>query len=240
MLHKTRGIVIKRIRYSESSIVAKIYTEKLGMQSYIVNGVRTAKAKFPSSLLQSLSLIDMIVYYKERSNLQRLSEIKASYIYKDLHQNIVKSSIGLFIIEVLNNSIPEEEKNSELFEFAYNSLNFLDESTSNHPNFHLFFMAQLTKYLGFYPAGKCDENTEYFDLKEGMFTNYLSEEYCLDKNKSKIFHALLSSTLENHDTIQLGRLDRNNLLTDLTKYYMLHLDHFRELKSGPVLSDILN
>src|SRR4051812_40998701 len=113
MLHKTRGVAISYIRYRESSIIAKIYTELFGIQSYIVNGVRSSTSKTNRiALFQPLTLLDLVVYHKEKSdNVRRISEIKCYNPFNTLPYNVVKSSLALFVTEILGKTLKEEEAN---------------------------------------------------------------------------------------------------------------------------------
>src|SRR4051812_33656990 len=131
MLHKTRGIVFHVTPYAESSVVAKIYTEQLGLQSYLVNGVRSKKAKIKSGLLQPLSLLDMVVYHKDRGGLQRIKELRQATggQFSTIPFDVVKSSVVIFINEVLYKSVKEEEANPQLFDFIFHALQLLDIRT---------------------------------------------------------------------------------------------------------------
>jgi len=169
MIYNTRGIVLHHLKYSETSVIAKIYTELFGLQSYLINGVRSKKATIKANILQPLSLVDMVVYHKEKSRLQRIREVSGNPPFSSIPYDIAKSSIALFIAEILYKSIREEEANTNLFEFLFHSIHILDLTAGNCANFHLLFMLQLTKHLGFYPNGKYSDKFNFFDLREGVF-----------------------------------------------------------------------
>ena len=122
MIHQTRGIVFKTIKYSETSVISKIYTEKFGLQSYLINGVRSEKSKIKAGLLQTMSILDMQVYYRENKNLNRVKEITAAYVFQSLPFDALKRSAGLFVMDVLNKCIREQESNEDLFQFTQNLL----------------------------------------------------------------------------------------------------------------------
>src|SRR5690606_29057900 len=94
MLHKTRGIVLKATNYSESSVVAQVFTEKFGLQSYMVNGARKPKAKIGTTLLQPLHLLDMVVYHRPNASLQRISEARQKPAFQTIPYDIGKREIG--------------------------------------------------------------------------------------------------------------------------------------------------
>src|ERR1051325_9557854 len=149
MLHKTKGIVFHVTPFSESSVVAKIYTALFGLQSYLINGVRNKKAKIKPGLLQPLSLLDMVVYHKERSGLQRLKEIRPSASggqFTSIPFDVKKGSMVMFLNEVLYKSIKEEEANQQLFDFIFNAIQLLDVQPEANNDYHLLFLVQLTKY----------------------------------------------------------------------------------------------
>ncbi|HEY1023883.1 MAG TPA: DNA repair protein RecO, partial [Sphingobacteriaceae bacterium] len=105
MLHKTRGIVFKTTDYSESSVVVQVFTEKFGLQSYLINGVKRPKAKIRSNILQPLHLLDMVVYHKPAGNIQRVAEVRQVPVFQTIPYDVVKSSLVLFLNEVLHKSI---------------------------------------------------------------------------------------------------------------------------------------
>ncbi|MBE7179228.1 MAG: DNA repair protein RecO, partial [Mucilaginibacter polytrichastri] len=169
MLHKTRGIVLKSVNYGESSVVVQMLTEKFGLQSYLINGVKKPKAKVPGNLLQPLHLLDMVVYHKPAGNLQRVAEVKASPVLQSLPYDVIKSSLAIFLNEVLYKSVRQQTPDDALFSYVFSSVEWLDGEHRSVANFHLLFLVRLTRYLGFYPAKAADRQT-FFDLQEGVFT----------------------------------------------------------------------
>ena len=174
MLCTTKGIVIHHFKYAEKSVIAKIYTEKYGLQSFLMNGVRNAKSKNKAVYFQPLSLVEINFFYKEKKSLQQLKNIRLERPYVSIPFNINKSSIAFFVAEIVYKSIKEEEPNTDLFDFLYQSFQFLDLQDENYNNFHLLFLAQLCKYLGFYPQtdGIDASSNLYFALQDGCFLNY--------------------------------------------------------------------
>lgn len=241
MLHKTRGIVLSTLSYSDTSVIAHVYTEQFGPQSYMINGARGKRAKIKANLLQPLSLIEMVVYHKEKSSLQRIREIRNSQPFTSIPYNILKTSIVIFINEVLYKAIREEEPNQRLFEFIYSSVQILDLEQENCANFHLSFLVQLSKYLGFLPQGKAGAETPYFDLQEGTF---ISQEplhpYFLDQNLSSILEKLAEFDYTAAASIMLTNDQRRELLSKLILYYELHLPGLREINSHKILEEVIS
>ena len=239
MLHKTRGIIFNSFKYSDNSLIARVYTEEFGVQSYLINSVHGKKANTKIAVLQPLTLVDCIVYRKEKKQLQRVKEIKCAYPYVTIPSEITKSSILIFLNEILYKSIKEEEKNEELFEFIHTSLQVLDLKTENCSNFHLLFLAQLTKHLGFLPFGKFSEKTPYFDLQAGSFKAIEPKHpFCLSKNLSEKFNSLLNLSQDKLSSFCISNGQRKQLLEKIILYYELHLQTMQEVKSHKVLEEI--
>ncbi len=240
MLYKTRGIVFHQIKYSETSIITKIYTELFGLQTYIVKGVRKKRAKIKINIFQHLSLVDMVVYHKEKRGIQYLKEIKSCYQFTSIPFDIKKSSIILFINEILYKSIREQEANKELFDFIFNSVKILDMTKGKFSDFHLFFMMQLTKYLGFYPINNYSDEYSIFNLKQGIFQKTLTDSYYISKEISQEFSELLKNSFNNLQYLSTFLNCRKELLEQLIKYYQFHIPEFKYTKSNRVLETVFN
>jgi DNA repair protein RecO (recombination protein O) len=125
MLHKTRGIVFKTTDYSESSVVVQIFTEKFGLQSYIINGVKKPRAKISRNMLQPLHLLDLVVYHKSAGNVQRISELKVSPVLQSIPYDVIKSCIAIFLNEVLYKAVKQQSADEQLFDFIFNAIEWL-------------------------------------------------------------------------------------------------------------------
>jgi DNA repair protein RecO (recombination protein O) len=236
MLHHTRGIVLHHLRYSETSVIARIYTEKFGLQSYLIRGVRSPKAKIKLGLLEHLSLLEMVVYYREGRGLQNIKELRTAHAFKSMHTDIRKSSQALFINEVIFKSVKEEESNAELFDFLFNSVLELDKPDMFSPNFHLGFMVNLARFLGFAPARNYLPGA-WFNLQEGYFEQQRpAHSHFIFPKHAGSFNALL-----NHDnSLMIPSSSRKVLLDKLIEFYELHLPSFGGLRSPEVLHEVLN
>ena len=239
MLHHTRGIVFHQIKYSETSIIAKIYTELFGLQSYLIRGIRSKRSMVKPALLQHLTLVDLVAYHKEKKDIQSLKEIKIGYPLKTIHTEIKKSSIIVFLNEIIHKVIREEEANQPLFTFIYNSVISLDSKENSVSNFHLIFMTQLTKYLGFFPKNNYSKQNKYFNLQEGVFTSSL-EDLLVKEPFSGYLSALTISEIENPEKFSIQYQHRKDLLDIILKYYQLHIPVTLNIKSNTVLQAVLN
>jgi len=240
MLHKTRGIVFKTTDYGENSIIVQVFTEKFGLQSYIVNGAKKAKAKIGRNMFQPLHLLDMVVYHKNTGNVQRIKELKNSPLLQSIPYDVIKSSIAIFLNEVLYKAVKQQTADEHLFDFVFNAIEWLDHQTEGLANFHLFFLIRLTRYLGFYPDRVPTGNADYFDLKNGVFCNYKPDTILyLSPPHTQNFTALLQSTFENILQLKLNNDERRYLIQKILDYYALHIEGFGNIRSHEILEEVL-
>ncbi|CAN5355672.1 DNA repair protein RecO [soil metagenome] len=229
MLQKTRGIALSYIRYRETSIIARIYTEEFGLQSYIVNSVRTARNKNNKiALFQPLTLLDLVVYNKPDRELHRLSEMKTSYPFQSLPFEVAKSTIAMFVTEMLNKVLKEEASSPPLFKFLMDSVLFLEEAKTNYENFHIAFLLKLSFFLGFGPESAREFESQ---LRENSYP------FLPDDEMETALNTMLRYPLGT--PIKLARSARNELVDALVTYYHIHLDSLGEVKSLPVLREVL-
>ncbi|WP_398454838.1 DNA repair protein RecO [Sphingobacterium thalpophilum] len=238
MLSKTRGIVLKTTNYSESSLVAQIYTEAFGTQSYLITGARKPKAKIKANILQPLHLLEIVATHKDNGSLQRIAEAQQTPSLREIPYDIIKSSLALFLNEILYKILKEQESDPYLFEFIHQSIRWLDETHLNLANFHLVFLIKLTRFLGFYPITS-KQALPYFNLHEATFSNNLPEHpQVLQEPHTSIFRKLIESEYSNCDRIKMSAADRQFLLEKLLDFYRLHRTDFREMKSLYILEEI--
>ena len=238
MLLATRGIVLKTVKYSESSIIAKIYTEEFGLRSYIVKGVTGKKSHHKKSLLQGLSLLNMVVYEKSTAGLQNIREMEPAFIFKSIPYDIRKSTIAMFLNEIMYKSLVEEVANREMFSFIFNRLQKLDTSDVLISEYHIRFLIDFSGYLGFWPRNNFSDKNRFFDMQEGVFVSEKPvHQNFLDGETSRNFSMALQNTPERICPTQQRR---NELLEKIILYYSLHVPAFGELKSFDVLKQVLN
>ncbi len=237
-LFKSIGIVFRSVKYSETSLILDIYTREKGMRSFIVSGVRSSKSKNKASLYQHLNILDLVAYDKD-NKLARIKECKIEHYYQQLTFDVVRSSIGLFLLEVCKNSIKEKEENIELFDFIYQRLAILD---SNIPqNFGLFpikFLLELSQYIGFMPHNNHNINNPYFDLYNGHFIPEMTEKYVSTKEVSNSIATIDNTDINQLTSLSIPKVHRNQIIDDLLIYYRLHIDQFKDLKTLEVLRTI--
>jgi len=235
MLIKTKGIVFHTLKYSDTSIITKIYTKESGLQSYLIRGARSVGKRSKAMLFQPPNILDLEVYRKENAQLNKLKEFKLSYVFRSIPFQVFKSSIALFMMEVLKAILKEEESDEELYNYIEASLIRLDEPERFNPNFHLYFLLSLTNYLGFMPDNNCSASRPYFDLQKGMFTtDQPIHSYFLNAPLS----AKISEMLNGSEDVVIASNERSDILVGLLQYYDLHITNFKKIKSYQVLHEI--
>jgi len=239
-LYKTIGIVFKTLKYSESSIIADIYTQDKGLKSYIISGVRPGKTGGKASLLRPLNIVDLVAYDADGDKLSRIKEISFHAHYKKINFDIVTSSMALFMLEVCRNALMEKETNEPLYHFIESWLHFLDQTDTYSPCYHLLFMVELSGFLGFGPMLNHSIETPIFDLMEGSFCNVVADHrYFIEKERAYLIFQLCHFTKENLPEWKVSKPYRDLLVEDMILYYRLHISNFKELKSLEVLRRVL-
>jgi DNA repair protein RecO (recombination protein O) len=240
MLHNTRGIILHTIEYSESSLIVKVFTRDFGLKSYIVKGGRSKKSKNKINLFQPLALVDLVVTHSDQGKLERISEITIYYPYASIPYDIIKSSIAIFLNEVIYKSLKETHQDESVFEFIENSLQILDLNSNSCSNFHVFFMLHLSRYLGFYPQGKYSTQHSSFNLQEGSFSVQSPvHSYYLGNRLSALLNEFMNANYQTMHLIDMDRSERRHLLSALVLFYQLHVESFRDLKSQEILQQVI-
>lgn len=242
--HKTKGIVIKVVRYGETSIIAGIYTELFGLQSYLVNGVRASSKKGSgrANLFQPGAILDLIVYHNEFKNLQRIKEFKWAVLYDKIFFNVYHNSVALFMVELLQRTLKQPEPNPDLFHFIEDAFLYLDHSDNTIiANFPLYFALHLSSFYGFKFDDKYSAKNIFLDLKEGEFVSERPlHSYYLDQEFSEITsHLLKVMQPAELNQVKLNQETRRILLHAYENFYALHVQDFGTLKTLPVLEAVL-
>ncbi|HVF81209.1 MAG TPA: DNA repair protein RecO [Flavisolibacter sp.] len=245
MIAKTKGIVLRSIKYGETSLVVTMFTEVFGVQSYLVNGVRTTQKKGASkaSLFQPASILDLVAYHSEFTNLQRLKEYKWDFLYQHVLSNVRKNAVALFMIELLTKCLKQPEPNAELFYFVQDALHHLDEATDAVTgNFPLFFALHLAVFFGFRINDEFSEEKHFLDLEEGCFVEDqpVHQYYLIDNEAAAVSHLLKIMQPRELEQVYLNQEMRRRITHGLEQFYALHVPEFGTLKTLPVLREIMN
>lgn len=233
----TKAIVLSSLKYGDTSLIVKAYTASDGLKSYLLKGVLTSKrGKVKAAYFLPLMQLEIVANHRNKGTLESIKEVKVSVPYKTLHTDIVKNSMVLFLAEMLSNSIQEQEQNMSLFNYLEYALFWLDEDSSIS-NFHLLFLINLTKYLGFYPDTSF-QNAPYFDLLEGSFSMTPTLNPQIEGEHLKNLKHFLGINFDALKTIQINKPNRQELLKMVILYFELHLHGFRKPKSLAVLNAV--
>jgi DNA repair protein RecO (recombination protein O) len=221
MLANTHGIVFRFVKYGDTSIIVTIFTAQFGLQAYIVNGARSKTGKGKIALYQPLTPLDLVVYHKETTTIMRIKEAKCLYPYRHVGVDVRKTTIALFIEELINKTIKEESHAGELCDFLIESLITLDQLDRSE-NFHLIFMVQLSKHMGFQPQTVAEVlGGRVMDFaEENALTQMLNADY--------------------NSEIVISNVQRRSVLDALLRFYSMHIDNFGQMKSLSVLREILS
>ena len=244
-LHHTKGIVLRTVKYGETSVIVTIFTELFGVQSYLVNGVRvsTKKGSGKANLFQPSAILEMVVYHNELKQLQRIREFRWSFLYLHILSDVRKNAVALFMVELLTKCLKQPEANPDLFHFAEDSFLHLDEaSDAVTANFPLFFALHLPVFFGFRFSDSYSETYSFLDLQEGGFVkDQPGHPHFLDDKQAFVTSQLLKvqQPIELED-IKLNHDFRRNLLYSYEVYYALHVQDFGTMRTLPVLREILS
>ncbi len=239
MVVATKAIVFSAIKYSEADLIVSCFTEVAGIKSYLLRNIlKSKRGKLKASYFQPLTQLELIAEHKNKGTLEYIKEAKIFYPYQTLHTDFVKSGLVMFLSEMLKNCIREEESNQELYSFLEHSFQWLDQS-DEVANFHIFFLLQLSHYLGFYPDASNIEEA-YFNIMEGNFQSKSSSNYCLEGPQIENFKHFFRINLETLHTVKLSKRDRQNLLELILAYYSFHVQGYQKPKSLAVLNQIFS
>lgn len=237
MLVKTKAIVLSAIKFQEKSLIVRCFTASEGLKSYFVqnafsNSVKNRKPAY----FQPLTLLEIEAQHKNKGNLEQIREIKIDIPFKTIYGSMTKSAMAMFLSEMMSAAIREEEHNEELFQFLSTAIQWLDEHEQN-PNFHLIFLLEMTKYLGFYPD-LSQKDAIFFDLKDGVFSMQQSLT-TLTGHESGLIKKILALQFDS-DLRIFHVSERQQLLKIIVDYYSLHLEGFRKPKSLEVFRELFS
>ena len=244
MIHKTKGIVLRTVKYGETSVIVTILTELFGLQSYLVNGVRIASRKGgnKAGMFQPAAILDLVIYHQDSKNLQRLKEYSWNQLYQHIFSDVVTNAVALFMIELLQKCLKQQENNPELYYFVEDSLLGLDKAGEKvQANFPLFFALHLAGFFGLRIDDNYSERRNILDLQEGYYTEEKPAHPHYLENPLSEYSSHLLKIMQ---PVELAELNLNKeirrlLLMSYEDFYSIHIAGFTALKTLPVLRTIL-
>lgn len=240
MLAKTPALVLGAVKYGDSSVILKTYTREEGIKSFMVGGVRSKKGPLKPAMTQVLGQLNLVYYQKGKGELRRIKEASMAHHYKELWFDPVKSSLAMFLAEILSHVLKEEEPNSNLYDFLVGTIAELDEMEQGVGNFHLFFLLRLSAFLGFFPQSPVDGEV-YFDLQNGVFsTSHIAHYHFLSKEETALWQKMQRAEESHSLAMGISKKERGQLLEFVLTYYRLHVTDFGQLRSLEVLKALLS
>ncbi|HOZ83878.1 MAG TPA: DNA repair protein RecO [Niabella sp.] len=249
LIHKTKGIVLKTVKYGETSVIVSVYTELFGLQSYLINGVRTSgkKGAGKMSFFQSAAILEMEVYHNELKQINRVKEFRFAYLYQDIFYSVIKNGVALYMVELLTKCLSQPEVNFGLYAFVEDCLMELDTCTGKEmANFPIFFAVHLSNFFGFLPAGISEDllksNQVLFDVQEGIFTDTPIAHGCWLDTKPALVLAEIALVRQPGELTEISTNAeiRRGILEVLELYYSFHISGFGKMKTLPVLKAIMS
>lgn len=237
MLISSSAIVLSKVRYQDNDLIIKCFTRDLGVVSYMVKNISVSKkSKNRFAFFQLLNIIDLETNFNPNRSIQYIKDLKIKYSFKSLNTNIYKSSVVMFLSEILSTIIHNEIEDVELFDFIEDSLIWYDQSEDSSA-FYLIFLMKITNYLGFYPdCTNMDYN--YFNLEEGLFENSKNSKYVISGDDLVLFKTILGIKFDSNKLPFIDKLKKKDILKNILIYYKLHVDGFKDPKSLKVLNQI--
>ncbi|MDG2475819.1 MAG: DNA repair protein RecO [Flavobacteriaceae bacterium] len=234
----SRAFVIRSIKNGETSLIVSCYLEDIGFKTFMVKGVYgSKKSKFSKAHFFPLNFVSLNYSNTKQRNLGFIKEVKSEKLYNSLHSDIQKSSIVIFLSEILNSVFQEEtEVNKDLFDFLHYSLSWYDQVDSCN-SFHIKFLIELSKFIGFYPNIN-NENDSFFCLDLGSTISTKPIGINISGDDLSLFKEFLGTKFEDLNLMNLNNESRLRILSYLVDYYSLHLQMFKTPKSIDVFNKI--
>lgn len=238
MIRKTRGIVLHTTRYGESSLIVQCYTEQFGRQTFMMKGIRKSRKQNRSNLFQPLFILDFEVYHKDSREIQLVKEVCRAEPLNSIPYDVTKSTQAIFMAEILFRVVKEEEPNPVLSNFLVSTIQYMDAMETASPDFHIIFMFQLSKHLGFYPQNNFGEGRIYFNLASGKFRTFFEDPGIhLDREVSELWSRYLRSDVQSVKEEGFNGSQRKLILDHLVRFYKLHVTGMGEIHSLEILHD---
>ncbi len=241
MIHTTKAIVLRTTKYGDTSMIVNLFTEVLGVQTYIVNGVRKAnkKGSAKANIFTAGNLLQVVAYANEFKNMNRLKEYSFATLYQNIPQSIFRNAILIFCIELIGKCLQEPSPEPEIFALAENTILQIEQAPLDTTyNIPIIFLLKLATELGLTIQGKCDATTPYLNIIEGTFIQEQTDiTYTLDEHISIDIYALLQCNLQQTNSISLSN-PRKIILEKLLQYLQYHIPNVQYMRSPQILQTL--
>lgn len=239
MVTSTSAIVLSKIRYKDNDIIVKLFTKEYGAISFIVKGGKNSKKnKIKYVYFQELTILEIQFNYNSKRDLQYIKDIEIKHNYTSSHTDLVKVSVIMFLSEVLSNVITHQKRDIQLYNYIEESLIWYDINKSN-TYFHMIFLIELTRYLGFYPD-MLSNNFKYFNLEGGSYEKLKTSEYSITGDSLNLFNQILGIKFDSNPLPALNSKDKMEIINIILTYYKLHINNFKPIKSLEIVKNIFS
>jgi len=239
MVTSTSAIVLSKIRYKDNDIIVKLFTKEYGAISFIVKGGQNSKKnKIKYVYFQELTILEIQFNYNLKRDLQYIKDIEIKHNYTSSHTDLVKVSVIMFLSEVLSNVITHQKRDIQLYNYIEESLIWYDINKSN-TYFHMIFLIELTRYLGFYPD-ILSNNFKYFNLEGGSYEKSKTSEYSITGDSLNLFNQILGIKFDSNPLPALNSKDKMEIINIILTYYKLHINNFKPIKSLEIVKNIFS
>ena len=239
MVEHTKGVVLSFSRYSDSSGVVNLLTHRYGRRAYLARGISKGKKEMKNIFFQPMTILDIEASHREGREVHNMRNCALSFIPSSIPYSVTKSTIAIFLAEVLNAAIREESADTSLYDFIEESVIMLDQLDGNTSLFHLSFMVKLSSHLGFGPSPPDSGDPLLFDMTNGLFSVLppVSGIY-MNHEQTALMKLLIATPLSNAGTISTTGNGRRSMLEQLIKFYSLHTPGLKNIKSIKVLQEV--
>jgi DNA repair protein RecO (recombination protein O) len=238
MLVTTPALVISTIKYGEADLIARVYSRDLGLNSYMLKGIRKAKkAKLRTSMFQPLTQVEIETNHKNKGALEYIKNLTVTYPYATLHQDIFKSSVALFFSEILTQLLKEQQGDEQLFDYLTYVFRYLDQ-TDHVANHSIKILLDLTSFMGFQPDR--DTTGDYFNLWNGNFDNDGMQPHHSTDLEASYLKKLIGMDFDKLHEVRMSRHERSNLLNLVIDYFQIHLHSFKKPNSLSILKQLFD
>ena len=235
--YKARGIVLHTLRYGDSSMIAYLFTDVGGRTHYMVQGVHGRRGN-KAALFQPMFAVEIEGVEQPRARMHRIREVRSLVPLASLPFDVRKSTISLFMAEVLYKLVREEEANEPLFDFILEAVLHLDRMQEGIANFHLWFLVRLSAFLGFYPGNEYTEN-DWFDIRDGVFVPSMpTHRICMDPSCSRLLCRLMECEADELPALRLARTQRGEFMEAMLAYFGYHFDSIHSVQSVSILREV--
>lgn len=238
--YTTTGVVLHTLKYGDNSLIAFVLTEKLGRRSFMIRGVKGRHGGNRMALLQPMFVVEFEASHSTKSDMDLVRDVRCAVPLVSMPFDIVKSTVAMFMAEVLYRLVRDVELDSSLFEFVCDAVQRLDDASSGVANFHLKFLVELSRHLGFYPSGEYREG-DYLDIREGCFIGSMPlSGDAMSVENSRILAQVMAADFDSLATVQLNRTSRDGFLMAMLDYFDFHLDSVHTIRSVEILRAVFD